>query len=642
MSHQRNICLLAFLVLSNNVLAGDTLSPITVTASRTPVSIETSGSSVTIIQQQEIKDRQVPFVTDLLRDAPGVAISQNGGAGTLTQLRLRGAEANHSLVLIDGIEANDITLGSEFDFANLGTCGLERIEILRGPQSSLWGSDALAGVVNIQTIKGAGPLHIESAFSTGRFDTRQNCTGVSAGNSLHHFSLYGSYFENNGTNISEHGSENDGYRNTTFNFNYGINPLNKLEISLTGRHVDSSVETDDFLFNLTDFTSMLVDANMRTESIQNYFRIDGKLSNFDNILSHRAGISITDTDNENFVDGSKDSTSKGQKLKFDYQATLAHSFNNTDHSLTFAYERERERFETAAPEIPFFGDPSQRQKFYNTGYISEYRVGLFDQLFFNASIRHDDNSQFDNRVTHRLSASYTPNYLTTTFHASYGTGVKNPGFVELFGFITEDFIGNPDLKPEKSEGWEAGVTHEFSDNFEVSATYFSEDLEDEINGFFDLGGGFSTAVNLEGKSNRKGVELTFNANLFPSFDLTGAYSYTDSTQPDSTGRTTEIRVPGNTASLIGNYRFLSNKANLNLKINYVGDQFDNDFGVSPSARDSLHDYTLVNIAGRYQINNWITLEARIENLLNTSYQDIVGYETQGINAHIGVNFQNNL
>lgn len=642
MSYKRTICLLSVLTHVSSLTAGELLSPMTVTASRTPVSVSKSGSSVTIIEQQQIKNRQLLFVTDLLRDAPGVAISQNGGAGTFTQLRLRGAEANHTLVLIDGIEANDITLGSEFDFANLITCGLERIEVLRGPQSSLWGSDALAGVVSVQSIKGAGPLHIESIFNRGSFDARQNCTGISAGNERQRFSLYGSYFENNGTNISELGPEDDSYRNTTLNFNYGVNPTDNFEINLIARHIDSSVETDDFRFNTTDFTSTLVDADMRTETVQNYLRFESKLDTFNGAFTHHAGFSLTDTDNENFIDDSKDSISKGQKLKFDSRASLTHSTNNAEYSLTFAYERERKRFESAAPVIPFFGDPSQRQKFYNTEYIGEYRTGLYDQLFVSASIRRDYNSQFENRTTHRLSASYTPHYLPTRLHASYGTGIKNPGFIELFGFITENFIGNSDLKPEKSEGWEAGITHQFSDQLEISATYFTEDLEDEINGFFDLGGGFSTAVNLEGESNRKGLELSFHASLSPGFDLTGAYTYVDSTQPEATGKTSEIRVPGNTASLIANYRFLAKKANLNLKINYVGDQFDNDFGIIPTVRDSLHDYTLVNIAGQFQVNNWMTLEGRIENLFDTDYQDIVGYETQGINAHIGIRFQNNL
>lgn len=644
MSKIRNIFLVLLFFYITSLNADDQLSPITVSASRTPVTISESGSSVTIINQQEIQNRQVPFVADLLRDAPGVAISQNGGAGTLTQLRLRGAEANHTLVLIDGIEANDVAIGSEFDFANLLSCGLESIEVLRGPQSSLWGSDALAGVVNVQTIKGSGPLKVESTFSSGRFDTRQNCTGISAGNNLHNFSLYGAYFENNGTNISEFGSENDGYRNTTFNVNYGVNPTNRLSFNLIGRHTDTSVETDDFEFNTIDFTSKLIDADMNTDTIQNYFRFNSQLDTFNGAFSHTANISLTDSQNKNFTSGDKSSETEGQKLKFDYQASLFHSTDNTDHTLTFAFERERERFEQMGT-ASFFGDPNQRQKIYNSGYIAEYNTGFLDQWYINASIRKDNNDEFENRTTYRIATAYNPKHSNISYHAAYGSAVKNPSFTERFGFTPDTFIGNPDLKPEKSTGWEAGVTYTFSNIFELSATVFSEELEDEINGFFfdpTLGPfGSFTAINLEGESVRKGLEFSFSSVPLTNLELTGSYTYINSRQPDSTGKTSEIRVPGNTASLIANYEFLADRANLNLKINYVGDQFDNNFGVSPSARESQHDYTLVNIAGEYEINQWLTIQGRIENLFDTEYQDVIGFETQGINAHIGIKFQSN-
>lgn len=641
MSYQRKISFLLALIPFCTAFADDLLPPISVTASRTPVAVSESGSSVTIINEQEIEQRQVPLVKDLLRDAPGVAISQSGGIGGLTQLRLRGAEGNHTLVRIDGIEANNVAFGSEFDFAKLLSCGLESIEILRGPQSSLWGSDALAGVVNVQTKRGSGPLSIESTFSAGRFDTRQNCTGISAGNSLHNFSLYGAYFENNGTNFSEQGSEDDGYRNTSFNTNYGINPTENLSFNVFGRHTDTNIEIDGFEFNPIDFTSSLVDADMNVDTIQNYFRFNSELDTFNGALSHNINISLTDTQTKNFTNDDKTSETEGQKLKLDYQANLLHSTDNTDHTLTLAFERERERFEQAGT-ASFFGDPNQRQKIYNTGYIAEYKIGLFDQWFINASLRKDDNDEFKNQNTYRIAAAYNPIHSNTSYHAAYGRAVKNPGFTERFGFTPDTFIGNPDLKPETSSGWEAGITHVFSNRLELNATVFEEELEDEVDGFFfDATLGSFTAINLEGNSNRKGLELEFSAQPLTSLELKGSYTYINSRQPDSTGKTTEIRVPGNTAALIVNYMFLSNKANLNLKINYVGDQLDNDFGVSPSVKESQHDYTLINVAGEYKINQWLTLQGRIENLFDADYQDVIGFETPGINAHVGIKIQNN-
>lgn len=634
MSLKRLILLFIIAVYTANLHAEEQLKPITVTASRTAASTKEVGSSVSVIGEQNISNRQVPFVADLLRDVPGTAISQNGGAGTFTQLRLRGAEANHALVLIDGIEANDAAIGAEFDFGSLLTCGLERIEVLRGPQSSLWGGDALAGVVNIQTKKGDGPLHIKSTFSSGRFDTRQNCTGISGGNEQHNFSAFGAYFENNGTNISEQGSEEDGNRNTTLNFRYGLTALDNIQFELSGRHVDATVETDPF--------DPPTDADRETETIQNYLRLNSIIDTFGGVWMHKLGVAVTDTDNEFFADRIETNSNKAEKIKFDYQSNIFIStpeLANTDHVITFVFERERERFEQAGEVFPdIFGgglafDPNQNQKIYNTGFVGEYRLGFSEQLFLTASLRHDDNDEFRDSTTRRFSASYAPDSLSTRFHAAYGTAVKNPTFVELFGFFPGRFIGNPDLKPEKSKGWEAGVSHAFSDHFDVGVTYFSEELEDEISGFL-------TSVNLNGESDRKGIELFINAQVIEGLDVQGAYTYVDSREPDFSGKTSEIRVPNNTASLVGNYRFYNDKANINLRVSYTGKQFDTNFATFE--RVELDDYTLVSFAGEYQLNNWFILEGRVENLFDKDYQDIFGYETQGINAHIGIKLLSNL
>ena len=636
MSLKRTTIFISVLLCSFTLHAEQQLPSITISASRTPIAIEESGSSISIISQQDIEDRQIPFVADLLRDVPGTAISQNGGAGTLTQLRLRGAEANHTLVLIDGIEANDIAFGSEFNFANLLTCGVERIEVLRGPQSALWGSDALAGVVNVQTKKGSGPLHVESTFSAGRFDTRQNCTGISSGNNFQNFSLYGAYLENNGSNISEFGDEDDGYRNSTVNFRYQLTPTDNFLVDISGRHVESEVETDPF--------SPPIDGDRETDTTQNYFKINSALDLFDGFWSQQVDISLTDTKNENFADSIEDSSTEGEKLKFSYQTTVHHSTKSTEQNFTLAHEREREKFVQTGTADPLFGDPNQRRKAYNKAYIGEYRIGVLDQLFLSASIRNDDNDDFKDRTTYRVTGKYSPNKSTTQFHVAYGTGVKNPSFVERFGFSSNSilipFVGNPSLKPEKSKGWEAGISHAFSDYLQAGITYFSEELEDEINGFFreDISEPFS-AVNLEENSNRKGIEISLTANPTPNIDVIGSYTYVDSTQPDTTGNTTEIRVPKTTASLITNYRFLDNRANINLRINYTDHQFDNDFSVFPANRVELGDYTTANISAEYQLNKFVSIQGRVENLFNKDYQDVFGFETEGMNAHIGLKFQ---
>ena len=260
-------------------------------------------------------------------------------------------------------------------------------------------------------------------------------------------------------------------------------------------------------------------------------------------------------------------------------------------------------------------------------------------FFLSASVRKDYNDIFDDRTTHRLTLAYSPVSIPTQFHAAYGTGVKNPTFTELFGFFPGEFVGNSELEPELSRGWEIGFSHAFNNYLSLGAIYFSEELEDEI-----AGSGIS-AINLDGESDRKGVELSLIMNPLESLSINGSYTYVDSRQPDVTGKTIEIRVPRNTASLVTNYRFLDDKANVNLSISYTDDQFDTEFlPVFPftQSRVELGDYSLVNLTGEYQINELITLEGRVENLFDKEYQDVFGFETQGASAHIGLKFNNKL
>jgi vitamin B12 transporter len=174
MKHFQRIFSLAWASFWTSMAIAETvteLEPLVVTASRTAIPAQQAGATMTVVTREQLEQRQVPFVADILREVPGLAVNRSGGVGALTQIRLRGAEADQILVLIDGVEANDPASGSAFDFAHLLTADVERIEILRGPQSALWGSDALAGVINIITRSGRGPLGFSGALEGGSFGT---------------------------------------------------------------------------------------------------------------------------------------------------------------------------------------------------------------------------------------------------------------------------------------------------------------------------------------------------------------------------------------------------------------------------------------------------------------------------------------
>ncbi len=622
------------------------LKEILVTASRTPLSSRQTGSSYTIIDAEQIAQRQAVHVSDLLRDVPGIAVSRSGGIGAQTQIRLRGAEADQTLVLIDGIEANDPSQGSGFDFAHLLTSDIERIEIIRGPQSSLWGSDAMAGVINIITKEAGEGTQLTGLLEGGSFATVRGAVGASHRGSNYHISINGNFLRSDGTNVAEQGDEDDGYKNATLNLKAGINPLDNIELSVLARHTIAEKDFDPAPFP----AFVPADGDRESESTQTYIMGRAKLDLFDGGWQHIASVAFTDTDNDNFADGEENTSTQGEKLKFSYQTSIffdTTTFADASHTVTLAIETETEKFkQTGKPS--FFGNPNQEQRFTNNGYVAEYRLDLWDRLFISTSVRYDDNDLFENPITYRGSIAYNITTTGTTLRGAYGTAVKNPSFTDRFGFTPDTFFGNPNLDPERSKGWEVGIDQDlFNDHMRISLTFFQERLEDEINGFFfdpTLGtfGGF-TAVNIDGESERKGVEVAVQTDITDSLTIIGSYTYVDSTQEDVTGKQTrEIRRPEHVASLNVNYRFLNDKANINLGIDYTGDQTDNDFSTFPATSVSLDDYVLVNLAAEYSFTDNISLFGRIENLLDEDYRDIFGFSTPGIAGYAGIRMNLNL
>lgn len=611
-----------------------------VTASRTPLPRQQTAASYTVIDAEDIALKQAVYVSDLLREVPGVAISRSGGAGKLTELRLRGAESDQVLVLIDGVEANDPAQGARFDFANLLANDIERIEVIRGPQSALWGSDAMAGVINIITKSGSDTdnTQITGILEGGSFTTTQTGVGVSNRGSNYRFAFNSNYIRTDGTNVAEQGDEDDGYENVTLNLRGGVNPLDNLDLSLSVRHTDSETEFDPAPFP----AFVPADGDNVTDSTQTYAQGRAKLDLLSGHWQHIFGISYTDTDNDNFSNGARSTSTEGEKFKLHYQTNVffdTPAFADASHTLTFLVENEEEDFVQTGTATSF-GDPNQQQEFTNTGFVAEYRVSLFEQLFLSGSVRHDDNDVFDDATTYRTGIAYNFVATGTTLRGNYGTAVKNPTFSDRFGFSPNTFIGNPNLKPEKSKGWEVGIDQAlFDDRAKVSITYFNDRLEDEINGFsFDSTLGGFTAVNVDGESRREGVEFSFNAMLTDQLDLTGAYTYIHATEADRTTgiQVREIRRPRNIASLNGNYRFYNERANVNLGIDYHGEQTDRNFGTFPATVVSLDDYILVNLAGQYELDSRFTLFGRIENLLDEDYRDVFGFNTPGIAAYAGI------
>jgi vitamin B12 transporter len=628
---------MALALFSNNLMAEDAfeLDDIVVTAGLQPISITDVASSITVISREEIEQKQVLYLSELLRDVPGFAVSQAGGAGSQTQVRVRGAEANHLLVLIDGVRANDPSANDEFQYQFALTSNIERIEIIRGPQSATWGSDAVAGVINIIRKKTVDSHFLSGNVEAGSFDTFSGgMEGGYSGDALD-INAAVSFLDTGGTNISRNGGEKDGAENITGNMSLQYDASDAIRLRLSANLLDASSEYDDIDYFVT---GLPVDADRLTETQQSF--LSGTL-NYEPPQSHwSANLSVNwmDSDNDNFSDGNWTSATAAETLEFRIRGGVSLG-DKHNHRVGFALEREEVDFSQRG-QASLYGDPNQDQSYQANGYALEYVGKPMAGFTWTASARLDDYSDFDDARTWQLAASYQIS-AAHRLRGSVGTGSKTPTFTERYGFFEDLFLGNPDLKPESSRGWEIGLESNWSDNrHQLQLAYFDQNLQDEIDGFvFDPDTFLFTARNKDTDSKRRGIETIFDTRLGKALTLAASYTYTDATEKNGAGQSVEeVRRPKHMGGITANYRFADEKGNLNLNLQYNGSQQDIFF--SPQTYTSefikLDAYTLLNLAASWKLTQSLELTGRVSNLLDEDYEEVLGFARPGRGVYAGL------
>ena len=605
------------------------LERVIVSGSRTEASLADTGSAVSVITAQELEQRQIRFVSDALREVPGIAVSRLGPVGTVTQVRIRGAEANHTVVLIDGVKIND-PFTSEVDFAHLLSAEIDRIEILRGPQSVLYGSEAIGGVISIFTKRGAPGVQADASVEGGSFSTVSGSAAVRGATQTFNYALSASALNTDGTNVSRFGSEDDGYRNRTLYARAGWTPAStaSLDASLRYRDSRSMFDPHDFGFPPGPTFGLVIDGDRRSEGDQLDAKLRGRLTT--GPLEHQLGFARTQTEEDTFANGVFSNGFEGKRTRFDYQGTWRFGGLSTPQALTLAAEHERQQFESKGP-TPASAQNQTRDND-KTGLAAEYRVRLPSLTALTLSARRDNHELFEDATTYRVTAAQ-PLGQRVKLRASYGTGIANPTFFELFGFIPGSFDPNPGLKPEKSRGFDVGADFAIAAAGRLSVTYFDADLENEITGTFDLNTFRSSVANLSGESKRRGLEV--EAQYAPSAHLTVwvAYTYTDAKQPDGQS---EVRRPRHVGSAAITYALPGASGAITLAVDHNGRQEDLDFRSFTSARVTLRDYTLVRLAGQYAITRNMSLTARVENLLDQDYEEVFSYRPSARSFYAGV------
>ncbi|WP_414901623.1 TonB-dependent receptor plug domain-containing protein [Sphingomonas flavalba] len=636
---------------------------IVVTASRSGDAIPAYllGASVTLLDAAALEQRQTRIVSDVLRDVPGVAVSRAGGVGGLTALRIRGAEANHVLVLVDGIKASD-PFNGEFDFGTLIADEAARIEVLRGQQSALYGSDAIAGVVNYITLSGREAPGVSLRAEGGSFETLSAGARVGGVAGTLDYALTGTYFHTGGTPTARGGNRDVGSDNAGASAKLVWAPSPDFKVTGVARYSYTDAELNasdgDAASPSFGYTIDSPGAHYRNEAF--YGLVRAEATAFDGHWTSALSFQIADTTRKgydvpfSFLPRAGQTVGyaygdKGRRYRGSYESTVRFGNADVQNRFTFAVDAEREEFQNTSPPA-IAGNFTGKRHSDTLGFVAQYDVTLFDRLALGGSLRIDDNDLFSDSTTYRGQGSYRFGE-GTRIHAAAGSGIKAPGFFELFGFSDGRYTGNPALRPERSEGWEAGVEQSFADRaVTLGATYFSNRFSDEIyTTYVQVGGQYvATPDNRATATRQKGVEAYAQARLGDGWRVDASYTWLDAKQDQDvlpvvafvptrfSGQA--VRRAKHIASANLSWAPVDGPLSATLTVRYNGAQNDLAF-VDPAYVPELvrlRSFTLVNFNAEYRLTPAIALFGRAENLLDRRYEEVFSFATPGRAVYGGV------
>lgn len=606
---------------------------IVVTAFRAPVNQADNSAAVTVLDDAAITAAQPLAVTDILLRTPGISLSRNGGYGAATSLRIRGADAGQTVMVIDGMRLSDpSSTAGGYGFSNLMADDIERIEILRGPQSILWGSDAIGGVINVTTRRPTKSLEGSFAAEAGSHQTVSARAGIGGTSGAVDWRLSGSTFTTDGISARANGTEPDGYSRQAASGTVTVRLAEGVSLDLRGYWSQSR---NDF-----DGTSGDSAAYGLTKEWSGYAGLNFAL--FDGRLVNRLAVLQTETDRENY-----DPTRSIRPLNFDahgrvrryeYQGTFRAS---EALDLVFGAERDEQHMTSASPGnslAPYALVPNRSD---TNSLYAQARFRPFTGLTLNAGVRHDNQSRFGGNTVFSAGAAYSPDEGATILRASYDEGYKAPSLYQLFSAY-----GDASLKPEQARGWEVGIERRFGEGFHASAAWFDRATDNLIDFAYCPTSGtlpdvcytpgtttsrFGYYANVK-KAHARGLELTGSARWKALF-VEGNYSWikAEDLSPDSVYPGRQLaRAPRHLANIEGGID-LASGLRASVAARYSGKTFN-----SVSTAAVLEDYWLVDLRVQWRIVEGLTLQGRIENLGNRRYETATGYAALGRTAYVGL------
>jgi vitamin B12 transporter len=592
------------------------------------------ASSVTVITAQDIEREQRRTVPDALANVPGLNIVQTGGPGGQTSVFLRGTNSNQVKVLVDGIDVSDPSNPNRsFDFGQLLTADIARIEVLRGPQSGLYGADAIGGVISIITKKGEGPPKATGLVEAGSFGTFNQIASLSGGDQRGNYAFTAAHFRTASTPVTPlellppgRPRINDSYDNWTYSAKLGANLAENFALNWVGRFTDAALHFTGDDFSVFPAVPNAIQSIQATH--QFYQRGEAVWSMFDGWFVNYFGVNYTDTWNWNKApDPAAPGINRGDRTRFDWRG-VAEALPGQIMILGALQETERLHNDNLDSHQTFLA-----QNRMNSAYL-EFQNQLANRLFLVSNVRYDDNDAFGNRTTYRVAPALLVPFTETKLKGSIGTGFKAPTLSQLYSDFRPvfNFVGNPNLLPEESIGYDFGFEQPlFNDRFRFGLTRYNI----EIFNLIVPNATFTTNVNI-GNAQTSGYEGFASAAITDRFRVRTDYTYTRAI--DGTTGLDLLRRPRHKYTIAGEWNPIDP---LLLSVTWlrVSTWIDGnrDFSIP---RLTASGYAVLNFAANYKVNQYTTAFARVDNALNERYQNPTGFDRPGLGVCGGVKITN--
>jgi len=593
---------------------------IVITASRAPESESRTPASVTIIDQARIERLDEPAISALLRLTPSAAVATSGPAGSLTEVRIRGAEANHTLLFVDGIKIDDPASGDTPRFEILNADLASRIEVVRGPQSALWGSEAIGGVIAVNGIDDvpggrasaeAGSFGLVRASASGAVTTGQAGIAGAVG-----------FQRATGINSVAGPGDRDGYRNLSGRLRGTWRPAPNVEFGASALALSGRTRFDGFDLFTGAHTDTLDSSRNRLDAGRLWASVGSDSSPWRGQVSG----ALLGSSNKNDLDAVQQNRTRGTRRIVSAQLERKLVTGALAHRLIVAGETERETFH--ARDTAFGGFTNQDRSRRHESLIAEWRADA-GGIHGDVAVRRDRFNRFRDSTSLRAALL---GELGGGFSlaGAYAEGIAQPTFFDLYGFFPGLYVGNPDLKPESSRGFELSLRYRRGP-VEASLTGYRQRLHDEIVN----NASFTSALNADSTSRRSGIEATVGWRVRDGLRLSANYAYLKATQLDAISGTqrTEVRRPKHSGAVAVDG--VSGPVTYGASLAYVGRHIDNH-DTFPFDRVALGSYWLADARVAYAVRPGIELFARGSNLLDQHYQDAFSYRTEGRGLFAGI------